>query len=103
MLSFQVIITGNLTATNEINGINFYQLLQDIVFVNKFEYIEGVVIFNNLITTRKLEIDKDFDARFVMGIDLQTWKDNAIFIDRGLISGKLKKCSRINYLHFSFF
>lgn len=84
---FQVIVQGNLSVRHELNGINFNQLMQDIVFTNKFEYIEGLVTFNDTINTGILVLDGDFNARYILGIDLESWKENALFIDRGLIPG----------------
>lgn len=71
--------------------------MNEIVFVNKFEYIEGLVTFNDFVNvTKRLEIDTDFDVRYVMGIDLEEWKQNAVFINRGLIPGNLF------HTHFNF-
>lgn len=51
-------------------------------------YVEGLVTFTGFVNiTEKMRLETDLLSRYLTGIDLEEWKNNAVFIDNGLIPG----------------
>ncbi|XP_045478654.1 uncharacterized protein LOC123683798 [Harmonia axyridis] len=83
-------IDGDFEIENHLNGISLSKNCDNIVFRNKIKEntIESPVVFteNNLFA-HNLVIETNLITKWMRGLDLEVFKKNAIFLDKGFLEG----------------
>ncbi|KAK5643724.1 hypothetical protein RI129_007569 [Pyrocoelia pectoralis] len=83
-------IKQNLNVKNNINDVDFSEFVEDIVVITKDDVIGGDVTFAQPVyVEHELVVDNNLETKYLSGADLDNWKENAVFTDRGIIPGKL--------------
>ncbi|KAK4887110.1 hypothetical protein RN001_003381 [Aquatica leii] len=83
-------VNHNLIVLNNINGVDFSDFVQDMVLITNDDLIGGKVMFTeNVYVHDELMVDMNLDTKYLNDIDLDRWKNNAVFVNRGVIPGKL--------------
>ncbi|KAJ8919572.1 hypothetical protein NQ315_002194 [Exocentrus adspersus] len=81
-------ISGNLAVEQDINGINFADKAGQIVLTTQDAEIEGTVTFTRpVILTESLTVHGDLTTKTLFGVDLEEWKSNSVFLDKGKVDG----------------
>ncbi|CAH0560757.1 unnamed protein product [Brassicogethes aeneus] len=81
-------ITGDILIDNVLNKRKVAEILSNALYIDRDANIQGPIVFNE--TTfflKSLLIDRDLTTKKLFGFDLENWKQNAIFINKGLIKG----------------
>lgn len=82
-------IINNMAIVDKINNVNLAKFGNEVVLLSQDSTIENVVTFEQHVKVRDiLSLDGDMLTEHLMGIDLETWKKNAVFINKGKIHGK---------------
>ncbi|XP_071055796.1 uncharacterized protein PF3D7_1120600 [Onthophagus taurus] len=79
----------NLDVSDTFNDFNLKNL-DDIVYINEDDFIEGLVSFkNNVKVNGTISVESDLLTKTIMGINPHDWWKNGVFINKN-ISGELK-------------
>ncbi|XP_044748261.1 uncharacterized protein LOC123309290 [Coccinella septempunctata] len=85
-----VVVDGNLYIKNNLNGISLSDSNDNIVYLNKIKEntIESPVTFTDEnVFAHNLLIETDLITKWMRGLNLTTFRENAIFLNRGFLKG----------------
>ncbi|KAF5288824.1 hypothetical protein FQR65_LT11939 [Abscondita terminalis] len=81
---------NNIIVTNTINDVDLSDFVSDMVFITADDIVGGKVTFaESVFVEDVLEVDLSLDTKYLNGIDLDRWKNTAVFVNRGVIPGRL--------------
>lgn len=71
-----------------LNGIHLSDFLSNAVLTTRDSEIESVVEFeHNVLLLDVLEVAGDLSTRYLSGVDLEYWVNNAMYTNRGILEG----------------
>ncbi|KAF5302872.1 hypothetical protein FQA39_LY02052 [Lamprigera yunnana] len=83
-------VNQNLIVSKNINGVDFSEFVQDMVLTTVDATIDKNITFTDAVYVgEELIVDANLDTRYLNEIDLDRWKYNTAFINRGIIPGRL--------------
>lgn len=95
----QIKIDRNIRVKGQVNNINLPAFVSDMIMITKdstilcpIQFAESVNIQNQMILHKKLS------SKLVNDFDVKSWIDNAIFVNKGLLSGLDLKQSKHNQI-----
>lgn len=72
-----------------LNGVHLTELLSNAVLITHDTEVESLVEFeNNVVLLNCLEVYGDLKTRFLSGVDLKYWIDNAIYTNKEMLEGE---------------
>ncbi|XP_031341241.1 uncharacterized protein LOC116169316 [Photinus pyralis] len=85
----KVHVKQNLNVRGNINNVDFSEFVEDVAVITKDSIIGGDVTFIQPVYAESELMMDNLETKYLSGVDLDSWKENAVLTNRGIIPGKL--------------